>query len=74
MVPARQLRDKYCMARRDVYRPGEPRREEEDDGGDERGPGGSDGGGGPSEPSGPDGGPQGAGRRRIPGIDMSSLD
>lgn len=78
MVPARQLRDKYCVGRRDVYAPGESRWEEqeEEDGGSS-GSDGNNGGGGGSGPEGSDGAPPpagGAGRRKIPGIDMSSLD
>ncbi|KAL4857449.1 Clp protease adapter protein ClpF [Chlorella vulgaris] len=76
MVPARQLRDKYCVGRRDVYAPGESRWEEqeEEDGGGSSSDGNNGGGSGPE---GPDGAPPpagGAGRRKIPGIDMSSLD
>lgn len=73
MIPARQLRDKYCVDRRDVYSPGESRWEEDDDDEGSNGntpgdsPGGGDSGDGPS-------GDRIAGRRSIPGIDMSSLD
>lgn len=70
MVPARQLRDKYCVARRDVYQPGESRWEEaeEEEGEEDEEPssiGGLDGADAPRDAS---------GRRIIPGIDMSSLD
>ncbi|KAL4422849.1 hypothetical protein ABPG75_009046 [Micractinium tetrahymenae] len=75
MVPARQLRDKYCVDRRDVYCPGESRWEDdaEEDGGDDgpdRGPTSGGGGGGEDGPR----DDRIAGRRSIPGIDMSSLD
>lgn len=67
MVPCRQLRDKYCVERRDIYSAGESRWEEEDeDDEDDSGDGGNRG------PSSGDDSP--AGQRRIPGIDMSSLD
>jgi hemimethylated DNA binding protein len=66
MVPCRQLRDKYCVERRDVYSAGESRWEEDEDE-DE----GGDGGNGRGPGSGDD---SPAGQRRIPGIDMSSLD
>ncbi|EFN51882.1 hypothetical protein CHLNCDRAFT_59044 [Chlorella variabilis] len=69
MVPARQLRDKYCVGRRDVYVPGDSRWEEDED----EGEGGGSGGKGPEGPE-PPRGEGGAGRRKIPGIDMSSLD
>lgn len=68
-----RLRDKYCVDRRDVYSPGESRWEEDDDDEGSNGntpgdsPGGGDSGDGPS-------GDRIAGRRSIPGIDMSSLD
>jgi hemimethylated DNA binding protein len=66
MVPSSQLRDKYCVQRKDVYPPGEgPDDDEGDDGGDDGG-GGADGLGG--------GGGGWGGGRSIPGIDMSSLD
>ncbi|PSC76506.1 F-box only 21 [Micractinium conductrix] len=75
MVPARQLRDKYCVERRDVYSPGESRWEEEGDDGNDGGDG--EPGSGGDGPDGPEGGQlprDAAGRRVIPGIDMSSLD
>jgi hypothetical protein len=85
MVPARQLRDKYCVQRRDVYTPGESRwedseEEDEGEGGDSKeGPGNGSSGGSSGSGGEPQGGPQdggggGGGRRKIPGIDMSSLD
>ncbi|KAI7838253.1 hypothetical protein COHA_007942 [Chlorella ohadii] len=67
MVPCRQLRDKYCVERRDVYSAGESRWEEEDDEEGEDGDGGNGRGPGSGDDS-------PAGQRRIPGIDMSSLD
>lgn len=61
MLPCRQLRDKYGVKRRDVYRPGTQTDESGDDNTDaddeQRGSGDD------SNPKGP----------RIPGIDMSSL-
>ena len=47
LLPCRQLRDKYCTQRRDVYSAGES---EWEDGGSDGGSGGGDGGGNGSWP------------------------
>lgn len=67
MIPCRQLRDKYCVARKDVYV--EDQEEEWEDVENEGGPDGNDGGNGGDSGDGIwGGGPN------LPGIDMRSLD
>ena len=76
LIPARQLREKYCIERRDVHPPGQGDSDESD--GDDEFPFGSNGNGNDPNGNGNNGSGNGndiwGGGPTIPGIDMRSLE